>query len=244
MQNDRNGGFSRMTLVVTGVAMALLGALSAWNWQASRPSTIEKVVHDYVLAHPEILPEAMANLRKREDAKQLAGIAADLKRPFPGAVLGNPAGTVTLVEFTDYACTYCRQSLPDVARLIAANPDLKVVIREYPILTAESADAARMALAAAQQGKFAQFHDAMFAAGQVTPATIEASATSAGVDLAAARTAIASGQFETQLQNNIFLAQNLGITGPPSWVVGDRALNGAVGAEAIGRAVAEAREAG
>ena len=119
-----------------------------------------------------------------------------------------------------------------------------MVIREYPILTADSADAARMALAAAQQGKFAQFHNAMFAAGQVTPATIEAAATSAGVDLAVARRAIESGQFEAHLQNNMFLAQNLGLNGTPAWIAGDQVLNGAVGAEALGRAVADAREAG
>lgn len=198
----------------------------------------------FLMSNPEVLPEAMDELQRRDTATRIAPVRAELETAFPGAVLGNPNGTITLVEFTDYACTYCRQSVADVAALIAANPDLKVVIREYPILAPESADAARMALAAAQQGKFAAFHDAMFAAGQVSPATIEAAATSAGVDLAAARTAIASGQFEAHLQNNMFLAQNLGITGTPSWVVGDRALNGAVGAEAIGRAVAAAREAG
>ncbi|MEO5706884.1 MAG: DsbA family protein [Alteraurantiacibacter sp.] len=198
----------------------------------------------YLLANPEVLPEAMDELQRRDMQERIAPVRAELETAFPGAVLGNPNGTVTLVEFTDYACTYCRQSVADVAALIAANPDLKVVIREYPILAPESADAARMALAAAQQGKFAVFHDAMFAAGQVTSATIEASAISAGVDLAAARAAIASGRFEAQLQNNVFMAQNLGLTGTPSWIVGDRALNGAVGAEAIGRAIASAREAG
>lgn len=198
----------------------------------------------YLMSNPEVLPEAMDELQRRDMQARIAPVRDELETAFPGAVLGNPSGTITLVEFTDYACTYCRQSVADVAALIAANPDLKVVIREYPILAPESADAARMALAAAQQGKFAAFHDAMFAAGQVTPATIEASATSAGVDLAAARRAIESGQFEAQLQNNVFMAQNLGLTGTPSWIVGDRALNGAVGVEAIGRAVAAAREAG
>ncbi|MES2700180.1 MAG: thioredoxin domain-containing protein, partial [Pseudomonadota bacterium] len=165
----------------------------------------------FLMSNPEVLPEAMDELQRRDTATRIAPVRAELETAFPGAVLGNPNGTITLVEFTDYACTYCRQSVADVGALIAANPDLKVVIREYPILAPESADAARMALAAAQQGKFAAFHDAMFAAGQVTPATIEASATSAGVDLAAARLAIESGQFEAQLQNNIFLAQNLGL---------------------------------
>lgn len=204
----------------------------------------DRQTRSYLLANPEVLPEAMDVLQKRDTAARIAPVRAELETPFPGMVLGNPAGTITLVEFTDYACTYCRQSLPDVERLIAANPDLKVVIREYPILTAESADAARMALAAAQQGRFAQFHDAMFAAGQVTPATIEAAATSAGVNLAAARQAIASGRFESHLQNTMFLAQNLGISGTPAWIVGDRALDGAVGLDALGRAVADAREAG
>ena len=115
------------------------------------------------------------------------------------------------------------------------------MVREYPILTPQSADAARMALAAASQGKFAAFHDAMFAAGQGTPATIEAAATSAGVDLAAANRAIASGQFDVVIQNTVALASNLGITGTPSWVVGDRALDGAVGLDALTRAVTEAR---
>lgn len=196
----------------------------------------------YLLSKPEVLTEAMDELQRRAMVARIEPVRAELDTPFPGAVLGNPNGTVTMVEFSDYACTYCRQSLPDVARLIAANPDLRIVVREYPILTADSADAARMALAAAQQGKYAAFHDAMFAAGQVTPATIEAAATSAGVNLAVARRAIEAGQFETHLQNTMFLAQNLGLNGTPAWITGDRVLDGAVGAEALGRAVADARD--
>src|SRR5690606_8247581 len=111
--------------------------------------------------------------------------------------------------------------------LIEANPDLRVVVREYPVLSPQSADAARMALAAAQQGKFAAFHRSMFEHGQVNEETIEAAARQAGLDLGRARSAIEAGLFEGQLQNNVFLAQNLGITGTPSWIVGDRALNGA-----------------
>src|SRR3546814_2608700 len=83
---------------------------------------------------------------------------------FPGAVLGNPDGKVTLVEFSDYACGYCRKSLPDVAELMKNNPDLRIVIRELPIISPHSPEAAKMALAAAEQGKFSQFHEAMYAA--------------------------------------------------------------------------------
>ncbi|HSG57647.1 MAG TPA: DsbA family protein [Paracoccaceae bacterium] len=201
----------------------------------------DRQIEAWLMDNPQVLPEAMAVLQQRETLERIEPLRAELEAPYPGAVLGNPQGTITLVEFTDYACSYCRQSVPDVTALIAANPDLKVVIREYPILTAESADAARMALAAAQQGRFEAFHNAMFAAGQVSPATIEAAASAAGVDLARARAAIEGGQFEAQLQNNVFMAQTLGISGTPSWIVGDRALDGAVGREAIGRAITEAR---
>lgn len=202
----------------------------------------DRFTRDYLLENPEILPQAMNELNRRELAARIEPVRTELEAPFPGAVLGNPQGTVTLVEFTDYACSYCRQSLADVQRLIEQNPDLRVVIREYPILTAQSADAARMALAAAQQGKFEAFHNAMFAEGQVSAETIAAAASSAGVNMDQANSAIASGQFEGQLQNNVYLAQNLGFSGTPSWVVGDTALNGAVGMEAIGRAIAEARD--
>src|SRR4029079_17846256 len=160
---------------------------------------------------------------------QLAPVRAQLEMPFPGAVLGNPQGKVTLVEFSDYACTYCRQSVADVKRLIAANPDLRVVVREYPILRPESVDAARMGLAAAQQGKFAAFHDAMYQLGPPNKATIEQAAKQAGVDLGKADKAIATGLYDSFLKSNVALAGRLGIDGTPGWVVGDRILDGAVG---------------
>ncbi|HWK41095.1 MAG TPA: DsbA family protein [Croceibacterium sp.] len=196
----------------------------------------------YLLANPEILPEAIDVLQKREQQARVGPLRGQIETPFPGAVLGNPAGSVTLVEFSDYACGYCRQSLADVAQLIAANPDLKVVIREFPILSPASADAARMALAAAQQGKFAQFHETMYRHGPPSDASIEAAAKEAGLDLAAARAAIDSGAFEMHLQDNAMLAQQLGISGTPGWVVGNQMLNGAVGGAALGEAIKEARQ--
>lgn len=222
-------------LVALGAGFA--GA-AAWDFAGLGPDR----TRDYLMANPEILPEAMEELQRRDMIARIEPLRGELEAPFPGAVLGNPQGTITLVEFTDYACGYCRQSLGDVQALIAANPDLKVVIREYPILSAGSADAARMALAAAQQGKFEAFHNAMFAADGPSPEAIEAAATAAGVDVAAARAAIDSGQFEAQLQNNVFLGQSMRLSGTPAWIVGDQVLNGAVGALLIGAAIAEARD--
>ena len=210
-------------------------------WHVSGLGSDGTATRDYLLAHPEVLPEAMEVLQRRDMAARIDPLRGELERPFPGAVLGNPQGTVTLVEFSDYACSFCRQSLEDVNRLIAANPDLKVVVREYPILRPESVDAARMALAAARQGKFARFHEAMYRLGPPNPASIEAAAREAGVDLAAARAAMDSGAFDPHLQGNAVLAQQLGISGTPGWVVGDQALNGAVGRRSLGDAIEEAR---
>ena len=224
-----------MTLIVAlaaGFAGAALWDTSGLGGQSTR---------DYLLANPEVLPQAMEVLQQRDLMARIEPLRGELETPFPGAVLGNPAGSVTLVEFSDYACTYCRQSVADVAALVAANPDLKVVMREYPILSPESLDAARMALAAAQQGRDARFHDAMFRLGPPSAESIEAAATEAGVDLARARAAIASGVFDPHLQAKAQLAATLGLSGTPGWVIGDRALNGAVGVGTLREAIEEAR---
>ncbi|AKH43268.1 protein-disulfide isomerase [Altererythrobacter atlanticus] len=229
-----------MRLLLTSIIALVAGFAGAalWDFSGLRADP----TREYLMAHPEVLPEAMQVLQQREQQARIGPLRGELETPFPGAILGNPDGDVTLVEFSDYACTYCRQSLSDVEQLIAANPDLKVVIREYPILRPESVDAARMALAAAEQGKYAAFHDAMFRLGPPTDETIEAAAKDANLDLDRARAAIATGAFDMHLQTNAALASQLGITGTPGWVIGDRAMNGAVGRDRIGEAIAEARE--
>lgn len=240
---------------VAGILLLLLGAaiFAGWRWQhetadpAARLASgdraaIEKVVHDYILDHPEILPQAMENLQQRENARLLASIGDAVHTPFPGAVLGNPDGKVTLVEFTDFACTFCRQSVAEVEQLIAANPDLRVVIRELPILSPQSADAARMGLAAAEQGKYPAFHRAMFAAGRPGPETIAAAAQAAGLDMNRARRTIADPKVAAEITRNMDFARKLGINGTPSWVAGDRLLAGAVGKEKLSEAIAQARK--
>jgi protein-disulfide isomerase len=244
--NPRSSGHPAL-FALAGLAIALIGGAAGWFWQShgnpagENRAGIERVVHDYILDHPEILPEAMQKLRQREDEKQLSAVADEVEKPFPGAILGNPSGTVTLVEFTDFACTYCRKSVNDVAALVAANPDLRVVVRELPILTPQSADAARMALAAAEQGKYAAFHHAMFAMGHPDRQTIAAAAMEAGLDMARAGRIAADPAARAEISRNLDLARQLGFTGTPSWVIGDRLLTGAVGQEELAKAIAEAR---
>lgn len=221
--------------------LALLGGFAgAALWSASGFG--DDATRRYLMANPEVLPRAMEVLNQRDRIARIGPVREQLELPFPGAVLGNPQGSVTLVEFTDYACGFCRQSVSDVARLVAENPDLRVVVREFPILRPESADAARMALAAAQQDRYAAFHDAMFALGTPSADTIEAAAKTAGVDLAKARTAIEKGAFDPFLQANHQLAEQIGISGTPGWVIGDRVIDGAVGHAALADAIEEARE--
>jgi protein-disulfide isomerase len=229
------GTGSKALLIVVGAGLLLGG-----GWFGGKRA-IETVTRDYILEHPEILPQAMKNLAAKESAKQLSGIRGDIEKPFPGAVLGNPAGKVTLVEFTDYACGYCRQSVGDVEALIAEHPDLRIVIRELPILSPESADAARWALAAAEQGKYVAFHNAMFAVGRPGPDTIQAAAATAGLDIARAKAIIADPRVDAELKRNVGFAQQMGFNGTPSWIAGDQVISGAVGRDQLAEAIVAAR---
>jgi protein-disulfide isomerase len=224
-----------MRWVLTICVALLAGFAGAAGWSVSGLG--DSRTREYLLAHPDVLPEAIAVLEQRQQQTRIDPLRAQLERPFPGAVLGNPNGAVTLVAFSDYACGFCRRSMDDVATLIAANPDLKVVLREYPILSPASGQAAEVALAAARQGRYPAFHDAMFRLGPPSDASIAAAAKAAGVTEAGKD----DPAITQELQANATLAAQLGINGTPAWIVGDRMLNGAVGAQALGEAIAAAR---
>ncbi len=205
---------------------------------ASR-TQIEGVVHDYVLAHPEIIPEAMRRLQDRENGSIVAANRAAIVEPFGSAWAGNPKGDVTVVEYFDYNCGYCRASLPVVEQLLKDDPGIRLVYRDFPILAPSSRDAARASLAAARQGKYRAFHDALYAAGPVSSATIAATAARTGVDVSH----VDDAAIDAELAKNMATAQKLGLTGTPSWVIGDRVLSGAMPLDELKRAIATAREA-
>ena len=255
--------FSRSRLVVLFIAIGLLvGGSLAWYRAARAPrgddavsaelaragidpakrAAFENLVHAYILDHPEILSEAAERLQAREDANRLKPVRAALETPFAGAVLGNPAGTITMVEFTDYACSYCRGSVADINALIAANPDLKVVLRELPIIAPASDPAARMALAAAAQGKFAAYHAAMFAGARPDDSSIAAAARQAGLDLPAAQAFAKRADVQTEIEHNLAYARELGISGTPAFAIGGQIIPGAVGKDKLQEAVDAARK--
>jgi protein-disulfide isomerase len=189
------------------------------------------------MADPQVLMDTADALRDRQTAPVVDAQRAALEKPFASSWAGSEKPDVTLVEFFDYACAYCRASLPHVERLLKEDKGLRVVYRELPILGPESVAAARVSLAASKSGRFNQFHDALYAAGRPGADTIAAAATIAGVPPEPG----ADPQIEAELNRNLQLASQLGASGTPTFVVGDRVLNGAVGYDALKSAIAAAR---
>ena len=223
-------------------ASALLASLATWgiaSW--TTPKASNEGVRDYILAHPEIIPEAIEKLQARETAKLVDANRKALETPFAGAWLGAEDADVTLVQFFDYACGFCRASLPHIERLLAEDKKLRIVFRELPVLSPESETAARISLAAAEQDKYGAFHRAMYAAGRPGDDTIAAAREQARLDPMKARSDAMSPEVQGEIEKNFALARQLGFTGTPSWVIGDRTLSGAVGYDALKQAIAEAR---
>ncbi|QUL37210.1 DsbA family protein [Erythrobacter sp. JK5] len=218
------------TTFATALMALVFGFLGAALWSYS--GLADNRTRTFLLDNPDMLPQMAQAYQQQEAGKRLASIGNDVYAPFEGVILGNPQGGTVLVEFTDYNCPYCEASLADVDRLVADNPDLKVVVREWPIF--EGSDvAARMALAAGMQGKYEAFHAAMFENGPVTPESVERAARAAGLDLDRARTDAASDAVTVELARNATLAQSLGFGGTPAWVTSDAAFEGAVGFEGL-----------
>ncbi len=225
----------RQTLLTASLA-ALFGFLGAAAWSFS--GLADNRTRSFLLGNPDILPQMAQAYEEQEAAKRLARMGGAVFEEFPGVVLGNPEGSRVLVEFTDYNCPYCEASLKDVNRLVAEDPDLKVVIREWPIF--EGSDvASRMALAAGLQGKYRAFHDAMFAMDDV-----EAAARAAGLDMERARRDAASQAVSDEIAKNLDHARALGFTGTPAWIAGKTPFGGAVGYERLKEALAAAGKAG
>lgn len=227
-------------VLVAGIGGAVLaaGTAGAHNDRAA----IEKIVHDYILSHPEIIPEAMARMQNREVSQLLESNRKEIETPFAGAISGNPKGDVSIVVFFDYACPYCRQGHADVARLAAEDKGIRVVFRDFPVLSPASDEAAMASLSAAQQGRYERFHDAMFESpGKVAHERTVAIVRVAGLDEMRTAKDLASPALKAEIKKNLELGRALGLTGTPSYVVGDQILSGAVGYEKLKEAVAAAR---
>lgn len=223
--------------MLAGAAGGAIAAV-ALGFAAVQGGWADKLVRKALVDNPTILVETADALRANQFAPVLSANRAALETPFGSSWQGAKDADVTLVEFYDYACGYCKASLPVIARLVREDPKLRVVYREFPILGPESEGAARMALAASQTGRFMAFHDALYAAGRPSQVTLAKAAAAAGIPAAVP----ASPEIDGEIRRNFGLAQQLGASGTPLFIVGDQVLNGAVGYDALKKAIAEARE--
>jgi protein-disulfide isomerase len=232
---------SRGLLAAAGVGGVLLGAagmafLAGPLGGGRDHARVEEIVRDYLLENPEIVTQAQVRLQERETAKLIEANRALIETPFGSAWAGAADGDVVLVELFDYACGYCRQSNADVDRLLAEDKKLKVVWREWPVLGEDSLAAAEASLAAAEQGRFRWFFDRLFGQGRPTATALQAAQNKTGV-----RAPSADPRYRAEIEKNYELARLIGATGTPTFIVGDRVLQGAVGYEALKEAIAEAR---
>jgi protein-disulfide isomerase len=218
-------------------------------FDATQTEALEALVKQYILDHPEVVVEALHNYDQQQQAAEserqqaaLASLAGQLTADPLDPVLGNPAGDVTLVEFFDYRCPYCKRMTDTLAQLIEEDPQLRVVMKEFPILSRESVEASRAAMAALRQGKYADFHFALMGnGGGFTEEEILAVAESVGLDTGQLQSAMQDPQIEAVLRNNHALAEKIGITGTPAFVIGDTMIPSAVGIEQLRAKIAEAR---
>ncbi|MGR3483944.1 MAG: DsbA family protein [Paracoccaceae bacterium] len=234
-------------------ALLALTATAALPQQALDEAEVKRLALEAILENPEIVMQAVELLERRamEDAAAaseaaLAGLAPALERDPLAPVLGNPDGDVTLVEFFDYNCPFCRRGKVVTDALVADDPELRVVLREWPVLGEESVFAARAALAARAQDLYPQMHAALMALeGRATQDAVLAAAQSIGADMDRLAEDMASEAVEAHLTTSMALARELGFEGTPSYVVGGQALlRGFVETDEMRAAIAAAREAG
>lgn len=198
-----------------------------------------RIVREGLLKEPQLLVEGSEALKQRQYEPVLAANRAGLETPFGSSWKGAAKPDVTVAYFYDYACGYCRRSNPDIERLIKEDKGLRVVYREFPILGPDSVAAARVSLAASKNGKFAQFHDALYEAGNPSPETIAIAGNATGIIPDQAK----DPAIESEIENNYRLASALGATGTPLFVIGDQVINSAAGYDALKEAIAKARAA-
>jgi protein-disulfide isomerase len=227
------------------LAFAAPQTSGAAEFSAPQKTEIQSIVREYLIAHPEVLQEAMQEFEKRqglaEAEKHKAAVKEHAQTIFssPRQVnLGNPDGNVTFVEFFDYNCGYCKRAMSDMLTLMKDDPKLKVVLKEFPVLGPGSVEAAQVAVAVRMQDKtgkkYLDFHQKLMGGrGQADKAHAMAAAKDAGLNMAQIEKDIASPEVKATLEENFKIAEALGMNGTPSYVIGSDVVVGAVGLAAL-----------
>jgi protein-disulfide isomerase len=243
------------TLTGAGAAALMMMALpvAAQEFSPPQKNEIELIIRDYLVSHPEVLQEAIAELDRRQAAadveKTKAAVASNAETLFNSSrqvVLGNPKGDVTMVEFFDYNCGFCKRAMADMLALLKDDPKLRIILKEFPVLGPGSVEAAKVAVAVRMQDKagkkYLDFHQKLLGGrGQADKARALAVAKEVGMDMKRIDADMASDEAKVSLEESLKLGETLGLNGTPSYIVGTDVVIGAVGLDALRSKVSLAR---
>lgn len=236
----------RLTVLALSALLALSAVLFGVRGAAAEDmdrGAIEKIVREYLVQNPEVIAEALTELDRRQKAaeeearKTVLNESSDiLFNSARQVVLGNPKGSVTLVEFFDYNCGYCKRAFGDMARLLEEEPELRMVLKEFPVLGEGSVEAAKVAIAVNTLApeKYADFHQALLMTrGRANKDSALKAATDVGLSAEEIASAMSTDENDRTIEESYTLANRLGLTGTPSYVIGDEVIPGAVGYEQL-----------
>jgi protein-disulfide isomerase len=236
-----------LVLMLAGAMPALAGEFSA-----SQKEELGQFIHDYLMKNPEVLRDALQELDRRQTQAEnvarkeaLTSKAAAVFHEKDDLVGGNPKGKVTVVEFFDYNCGYCRKAFPDVMKMIGDDKDIRLVMKEFPILGPGSTYASRAALASRKQGKYWQYHIALMSyEGKIDEAAADEVAAGVGLDVGKLKADMAADEVSSILKRNMGLADALNIQGTPAFIIDETIIPGAVGYDGLVAAVKQVRDHG
>ncbi|MBL8203891.1 MAG: thioredoxin domain-containing protein [Blastocatellia bacterium] len=242
------------------VALVTVLCLSGFTVSAQekvKPSTsdataakqaIEKIVREYLLKNPEVLREAMQALQAKEEkakseliAKNLKALKSEIYSDQDSPTIGNPHGDVSVVVFFDYNCGHCRNSLPNLASLTATDKSVRIVYKEFPIMSPNSEIVARAALAAKQQGKYLEFHQALLETDEVGEAAVKLISEKLNLNAEQLQKDMNDAKMAEALSRNAKLATSLEIAGTPAYIIGDQIIPGAIDTNSLSEMVAAER---
>jgi protein-disulfide isomerase len=242
----------RCAVLAAVLAMTLpTSGLVAQEFNQDQREELGEIIRDYLIENPEVLREAVLALERKEQevaaAAATAAISergAEIYRSDGDLVAGNPYGSVTMAEFFDYNCGYCKRSMSDVLELIKSDDDLRVVFKEWPILGEDSRFAAKAALASRRQDKYWEFHLALMQTRSVNEATTLEVAERIGLDVEQLKADMQHPDVSAVIDRNMRLAAALGIQGTPAFFIDDQMIAGAVGYDALAQVIGKVRDKG
>mgnify|MGYP002621743814 CR=1 FL=1 len=232
----------RFLIAICLVLTTMVPSHARADLDATDRATLNSIIEDFIRNNPEIVRDTLIALAAREEAERKQTGLAKVRDDQGDPVMGNANGTITLYEFSDYNCGYCKRVFEPIQQLVRDNPDVRLVIKEFPILSQSSLVAAKAAIAAEMQGKFGDYHIAMMTyRGQITDAVVMRMAAQAGLDIEQLKSDMESPKTMAIIQRTREAAAALEINGTPGLVVGDTVVPGAIGLDELTKLIAKER---